>query len=295
MTRFASVLLPLDGSPESARGAACALWLAQALGATLHVVHATAHPLSALAELERLRVPAAQGASVVVHQLHGDADAAVLEEIEAHRIELVVMSARGETASRQAATAPVLGSVAQAVLQRSPVPVVLLPRRYRESLPWTSMLAAASGEVASDQALASAARLAAALRLKVTVVHTEGGPAGACPPPLGTSYADAPHHEYPRRLDQLVERGLAPCTSEEAHCVERVILGRGDPVRVLLEQVAHRGSSVLALGWHGSLGVRRAPVFRRLLEEAECALLVVRERPERSRALLRVAGEIDEL
>lgn len=293
MTPFASVLLPLDGSPEAARGAGCALWLAQALGATLHVVHATQQPLSALAELDRLRIPAAQGAGVILHQCHGAADATVLEEIEAHGIDLVVMSARGETASKHTATAPILGSVAQAVLQRSPVPVVLLPRRYRELLPWTSMLAAASGEAASDQALASAARLAAALRLKVTVVHTEDGAAGASSPPLGTSYADAPHHEYPRRLDQLVERGLGPCTSEEAHCIDCVVLRRGDPVRVLLEQVAHLGSSVLALGWHGSLGARRAPVFKRLLEEAECALLVVRERPQQSRAQLRVASETD--
>ena len=34
-------------SPEAAKAAGCALWLAQALGATLHVLHATAHPLSA--------------------------------------------------------------------------------------------------------------------------------------------------------------------------------------------------------------------------------------------------------
>lgn len=294
MTRFASVLLPLDGSPEAARAAGCALWLAHRLGATLHVVHATPQPLSALAELARLRIPEAQGAGVVVHQIHGDADAAVLQEIEAHRIDLVVMSARGETASTQAATAPVLGSVARAVLQRSPVPVVLLPQRYRESLPWTSMLAAASGEAAADRALAIAARLAAALRLNVTVVHTEDGSAGASPPPLGASYADAPHHEFPRRLEQLVERGLAHCTAEEAHCIDEVVLGRGDPARVLLEQAAHLGSSVLALGWHGALDARRAPVFRRLLEEAECALLVARERPERSRVQLKVGSELDE-
>ena len=37
MKRFRSLLLPLDGSPEAAKAAPCALWLGERLGATLHV------------------------------------------------------------------------------------------------------------------------------------------------------------------------------------------------------------------------------------------------------------------
>ena len=37
-----------------------------------------------------------------------------------------------------------------------------------------------------------------------------------------------------------------------------------------------RPASVLALGWHGTLAEGRAPVLKRLLEEARCALLIVR-------------------
>jgi nucleotide-binding universal stress UspA family protein len=292
MNRPLSILLPLDGSPAAAKGAGCALWLAEALGATLHVVHATAHPLPATGELSRLRVPGAQGAHVVVHQLPGPAEAAVLEEIAAHRIDLVVMSAGGESASAGVPCAYRLGAVAQAVLERSPVPVVLLPAQYRESLPWTSMLAAASGEAAADQALNTAVRLASALRLKVTVVHSEDGPAVAGP--LGASYADAPHHEYPKRLEQLVERGLTNCSSDEAHCIDEVVLSRGDAAPALLQQVRRLRSSVLALGWHGKFSAGRALVFKCLLEQSECALLVVRRLPERSHAQLKVGSNIDE-
>lgn len=292
MSRFASVLLPLDGSAEATKGAPCAFWLADALGATLHVVHATPHPVSASHELARLLIPHAQGARMVVHQIQGDAEAAVLEEIAAHRIDLVVMSARGESASAEAAPSHRLGSVARAVIERTPAPVVLLPARYRERLPWTSMLAAASGEAAADQALDTAVRLAASLRLKVTVVHSENSNAGTAAAPLGARYADAPQHEYPTRLDQLVERGLTRCTAEEAHCVGDVLLQRGEPASVLLQQVSRLGSSVLALGWHGALGAGRAPVLKRLLEEAECALLVVRG-SEGSRARLKVGSEIN--
>jgi nucleotide-binding universal stress UspA family protein len=226
--RFASILLPLDGSPESAKAAGCALWLAQALGATLHVVHATAHSLPAAGALARLRVPHVQDARVVVHQVAGGAEAAVLQEIAAHHIDLVVMSARGESASAKLAPVRRLGSIAQAVIERSPVPIVLLPLHYRESLPWTSMLAAASGEASADHALEAAARLATALRLKITVVHSADGPRGTGAAPFG-GYADAPHHEYSHRLKQLVERGLAGCAAEEAHCVHDVLLCRGEP------------------------------------------------------------------
>lgn len=293
MSRLDSILLPLDGSPESARSAGCAMWLAQALGATLHVLHATTQPLSAEAALARLRVPHAQGARVVVHQVLGAAEAAVLQEIAVHRIDLVVMSARGESVS---AGGPValsrrLGSVARAVIEGSPVPVVLFPRRYRETLPWASMLAAASGEAAADPALRAAAQLAAALRLKLTVVHCQDDAPGATTAPL-VAYADAPHHEYPQRLDHLVERGLAGHAPEQAHRDCEILLCRGDPAASLLEQVARHHSSVLALGWHGALGTGRAPVLKRLLEEAECALLLVRETAG-VRARLKVGSALD--
>ena len=289
-----SILLPLDGSPAAAKGAGCALWLAESLGATLHVVHATVHPLPAMGELSRLRVPGAQGAHVVVHQLPGPAEAAVLEEIAAHRIDLVVMSAGGESASAGVPCAYCLGAVAQAVLERSPVPVVLLPAQYRESLPWTSMLAAASGEAAADLALDTAVRLASALHLKVTVVHSENGLAAVGRAPLGACYADAPHHEYPKRLEQLVERGLTSCSADEANCIDEVVLSRGDAALALLQQAQRLHSSVLALGWHGKLNAGRALVFKRLLEQAECALLVVRRRPERSHVRLKVGSNLDE-
>lgn len=293
MSRFASILLPLDGSHEAARAAPCALWLAGALDATLHVVHATPHPLPAPQELARLQVPHAQGTRVVLHQCQGDAATAVLAELSARRIDLVVMTGRGASASGEPIPSYRLGSVAHAMIERCPVPVVLLPARYRQPLPWTSMLAGASGEVAADRALAAAVQLAAALRLKVTAVHVEDGAAGAAAASLQAGYADALHHEYPRRLDRMVERGLLPCTAQEAHCVGDVLLCRGDPASVMLEQAARLSSSVLALGWHGVLGGGRAPVLKRLLEESDCALLVVRG-SEASAARLKVGPELDE-
>lgn len=292
MSRCASILLPLDGSPEAARATPCALWLADTLGAALHVVHATPNPASLPDALTRLRVPQqAQATHVVLHQAPGDAAAAVLAALVDHHIDLLVMSARGAAASGPAAAPHRLGSVAHELIERSPVPVVLLPAPYRQPLPWTSMLVGASGEVAADCALTSAVQLGAALRLTVTVVHVEDGPGE--PASLCAGYADALYHEYPRRLDRLVERGMISCTEQEAGCLGAVLLCRGDPASVLLDQAARRGSSVIALGWHGTLGGGRARVLERLLGESDCALLLVRG-SEASAARLKVGSEIDE-
>ncbi len=285
MSRFDSILLPLDGSQEAAKGVGCARWLAKSLGATLHVLHATAQPLSGRAELERLRVTHGEQADVVVHQIAGDPAAAVLEAVAAHEVKLVVMSAGGASASAGMTLQHRLGTVTRAVIEQSPVPVLLLPLRYQERLPWTSMLAAASGELVADQALEAAARLAAALGLRITVVHSDEGTLAP--------YTDTMHHEYPCRIDELVRRGLAACATEECRTVEQALLRQGDPAAVLLEQVAQRAASVLALGWHGALDAGRAPVLKRLLEDAPCALLLVRGDGAHG-ARLMVGGEIGE-
>ncbi|HJV75168.1 MAG TPA: universal stress protein [Noviherbaspirillum sp.] len=291
MNRFTSLLLPLDGSPEAAKGAGCALWLAETLGATLHVLHAAAHPLPGLDALERLHVNAAQRAPVVLHQLADTAEAAVLDAIASYGVDLVVMSARGESAWAGHKPSQALGAVAQSVIEQCPVPVLLLPVHYREVLPWTSILAAASGGAAADEALEAAVQLAAALQLKVRVVHVEDGPEATDSMPLG-AYADSAHHEYPRRMNDMVERGLAGCTPEECGCVDQFILRRGDPARELLDQASRDATNMLALGWHGAFGPGHALVFQSLLEQAECALLLVR-RSEGSTARLKVGNEVD--
>lgn len=287
MSPFASILLLLDRSPDAAKGIGCALWLAEALGATLHVLQATT-PATARENLAQLPIPETQRKHVVVHPFSGDAEIAVIEAIAARGVDLVVLSARGEMAPASAETLG-LGGVAQAVIERSPVPVLLLPARYRESLPWTSIVVAASGEAPADKALETAARLAATLQLRVRVVHSEYGADTAA---LG-AFTDSPHHEVTGRLAGMVHRGLACCTPDEAQCVDPVLFARGEPAAVLLEQVERFGSSVLALGWHGALGAGRAPVLKQLVERADCALLLVR-RAERSTAHLKVGREIDD-
>ncbi len=291
MKRFHSLLLPLDGSLHAAKAIGCALWLRERLGARLHVLHAGPQPLPDQDALSRLHIPQTEGAHVILHQLAGQADQAVLQAIHTYGADLVVMATRGESASAKLKLSQRLGSIAQAVIEQSPVPVLLLPLHYREHLPWTSMLAAASGEQAADRALEKATHLAAALKLKVTVIHAGNGPAPAGARPLG-DYVDAAHHEYPGRVQEMVERGLTGCTPEESHCVDQALVRQGNAATVLLDQIKRQSCNVLALGWHGTLGTGHALVLKRLLEEAECALLLVRA-TEKSGARLKIGADID--
>jgi len=256
---FDSILVPHDGSPEAAKALGCAAWLAPRLRATLHVLESSAEPASDL-----------------------------LAAIDAHQAKLVVMTARGASASAGVEPGRRMGRAGEVLIRESTVPVVLLPVHYREALPWTSMLVAASGEPAADQALEAALQLATALGLELDVFYCESPRTKA--QALG-EYADAVHHEYGERLQELVRRAAARRPAEERGCIGQVLLCRGDPADELLAQVAQRRAGVVALGWHGTLGAGRALLLKRLLDEAECPLLLVRH-AARPASRLKVGEEL---
>lgn len=282
--RFESLLLPLDGSAESAKGMPCALWLAEKLGATLHVMHVTLQAASADNLLEELGIPAARRSEIVVHQTVGEVTTEIISAVEKHRVGMLIMSARGQSYFGSAQSERRLGSTARNIIEHCRIPVLLLPLHYREVLPWRSMLVAASGETAADQALETAVQLAAALGIKVTVVHSDAG--------TTARYVDMAPYEYSQRIEEMVERGLSGCVAEECLQVEQALLRYGDPAEVLVKQIRNDVSSVLALGWHGSFGAGRAHVLKLLLKKAECALLIVKG-PVEERAVLQVEEKLN--
>lgn len=279
MTLFGSIVVPLDGSVLAARGLSCALWVASRLQARVHVVAATAQARPPREELVRLRVPEEHWPAVTLHQVEAVAESAILQTLAAVGTSLVVMSAGGRSAEAgaQDATAPIplLGHVARAVIEGTESPVLLLPPRYEERLPWRRALVPLSGQVEADAALALAVRLAQPLQLRVHVVHVEDEPSdeGLA---AQARYADALHHEYARQLEEIVGRALPHAGPDERRLVAEVALCRGDTAAELLAFLDERQIDLVAIGWRGQFMTGRAPVLKRLLGEIRQPVLLVK-------------------
>ncbi|HUG38600.1 MAG TPA: universal stress protein [Candidatus Limnocylindrales bacterium] len=296
MSPFASILVPLDGSRVAARSLGCATWLAARLGARLHILSATPRERPAREELTRLQVPEEHWPLVTLLQAPAYPEDAILAAVARHDVSLVVMSAVGETAeagpAADADSAGVVGHVTRAILERSPVPVLLLPPAYRETLPWERLLVPVSGEPEGDEALALAVRLANALGLEVHVAHVAGADTGDESLAARARYADAIHHEYPHQLQELVARALPHCGAEESRCIVDVALCHGDVAGELLGLMERKRVSVLVVGWHGRFATGRASILKHLIRAISSPVLLVK-RTVRRPFRLKVGEEIE--
>jgi nucleotide-binding universal stress UspA family protein len=146
---FHSILVAVDGSRAAAKALEEAIDLARREGARLTLIAVAAPPRVRITvppyvvpfvsddELEReareiveraeAHVPEDVPASTVVRR--GPAAKAILERVEAGEHDLVVMGSRG----LGPAGSLILGSVSRAVLGESPVPVLIVRERGRQS------------------------------------------------------------------------------------------------------------------------------------------------------------------
>lgn len=282
MTPIESILVPLDGSATSAGSLGSALWLARRLGATLHILSAGWPELPAREELGRLRVPEEAWPHVRLHQVESVPEQAVLDAIASYGANLVIMTARGaESEAPDGAIHPPepVGHVTRWILEQSPVPVLVLPPAYRERLPWHNVLVPISGEPGADEALMAGVRLSNALGLQTIAVHVLSPGEAETGLAAETRYPDSPHHEYPHRLQELVERALPGCSPGEARCLGDVVLCRGDVARELEKLIEERDIGLLVIGWHGRFLAGHANVVKYLVQRITCAVLMVKAAP----------------
>jgi len=292
MSPFRSILVPLDGSQTAAASLGCAWWLADRLGARVHVVSATARGVPAEEALAHLKVPEEDRARVELHQIPGSPDEAILAAATDLDAPLVLMSARGEAASSGTHPFGLIGHVTRAIMERSTVPVLVLPPAYRERLPWAHVLVPISGEVETDAVLVLAVRLANALAARVHVAHVTD--AAGAEEGLGAEarYADAMHHEYPGRLEELASRFLPQCSLEERGRIEEIALCHGEVAEALLEMIDRARIGLLVVGWHGRFATGHAEALKRVLGHIACPVLLVKP-VSRGPFRLRVGEELE--
>jgi nucleotide-binding universal stress UspA family protein len=279
MSPFSAMLVPLDGSPMALRSLGCTTWLASRLGAQVHLLNVGA-PLPRSEALARLGVPEKYRTLFELRQVQGETVKEILMAVERYGIDLIVMTARGESAGAGPPDGrKVVGHVTREVIEDTPVPVLLLPPAYAESLPWRSALVPISGDPATDTALTLALRLAHALDLAVTIAHVADSARSGGGGETGTGPSDEAHHEYAQLLNEFVARACPLCTAEERRRITGFHLCRGDVAQELLHLMAHERINLLVVGWHGQFMTGHAQVLKMLLWQARCAVLLVKPPP----------------
>lgn len=292
---FRHILVPLDGSPMAEAALEPARQLATALKASvtlLHVmeqrppatVHGARHLTGAPEAQQYLDDTAARALAglPVVRHVHVDAVRDASAGIAAHEQELqadlVVMAAHGRGRLRTL----LFGNSAQRVLDRSHVPVLLIPTKGDHSArPFRAILAPLDGDSAHEEGACVAAGLAKALgaQLRLALVsrtpgtlRAEQSPAAELLPGStrvllsidaadGARYIEALAH-------RLAEGGVDVVTET----------GRGQPARVIKAIARREDIDLIVLGTHVRVGSRAfwegSVAWRVCAETARPVLLV---------------------
>lgn len=176
-----SILVPLDGSALGNRALPFAIVLAKRSFADLHIAHvfrqvrqnsgAPAHEVSLDMEIENLTrtvirtqaelIPAGDARSVTTAFLEGDVAQVLEEYTRENGIDLIVMATRGHGEGHR----PLLGGVTNDLIQRTTIPILLVPRRSHEStnsheLDLGRILIVLDRKLSSDAAIDSAVAFA---------------------------------------------------------------------------------------------------------------------------------------
>lgn len=213
-------------------------------------------------------VAARYGIAAFAETAIGRAAAAIAEFVVAKEARLVVVGAHGENLVRDI----VLGGTALKVLEKAPIPVVLVRRPvagdYAQVLVGTDFSPGAAGAV----------RLALALfpEAGCTLLHAYSVPFEGRMHLAGTSDADIERFRENERIAAAGRMdGFVAAMGARPRLVTRLQLGY--PAATIIEQAVQLGADLVAVGRHsgGKLGERLlGSVTRNVLYHAGCDVLV---------------------
>ncbi len=271
---FRHLLVPLDGSRLAESALPVAATLAQRLGASvtlLHVLEPDAPPtvhgdrhLRSPAEVEgylagsvdwmaNRQVPA----TLAVNREYDDVAATIARIGGAGGADLIVLTSHGRSGLRGL----LYGRVAQQVLQRGTIPVLLVQPSERgrdEPFQCRRLLVPLDRSETAEYALAPAVAVAGAfaaelvLMLVVPTVETVSGERSAPARLLPTATAALLDLETSEAVGYL-ERVAATVRGDGT--VVTATVGRGDPVKELVIAADRREVDLIVMGTHGRSGV----------------------------------------
>jgi nucleotide-binding universal stress UspA family protein len=296
------IVAAVDDSAQSERAFGIALTLAKTTGAVLDIItvvptypeysFGTVAGASAyvpddesrryyqeIAARRKERAERAGLAGITVDVLIGRPSTVVLSESEAHRADLVVLGARGVSASHRV----LLGSVSNAVATRSSSSVLVVrgtsEEKPKEGAPvFDRVVAAVDGSPSATRALELAIAVCRAFDLPLRVVTV-------VPISPGVSAALSKKNDAKAlgEAQALVEEGRLSATESGVSDVATEVL-RGTPSDSILDYLGENLSHLLVVGSRGRTPAQSlflGSVSTALLHHAPCSVLVAHAPPER--------------
>lgn len=294
---FRRLLVPLDGSRLAEAALPPAVTLARQLGAEITLFHAversapeTVHGerhLTAQAEAaaylaEAASWVAAQGVAVRTHldTTTTDVAASIVSGGAEEAADLVVLCTHGRGGLRGL----LFGRVAEQVLQRGQIPVLLVrptPAGREQSFTCRRIMVPLDGSPTAEAALPPAlevARACAAELLLVMVVPTvqtvsgERAAATRLMPIAAAALLDSEAADAARYLQSTAANNAAGARTQ-------AVVERGEPVGTLLDVAARRAADLIVMATHGRSGVDAmwaGSVAARIIAHSTRPVLLVR-------------------
>jgi nucleotide-binding universal stress UspA family protein len=271
---YQRILIPLDGSNIAERALPLAASLARQSGAKLiltrsvYLTGVTAETFNvaqhnalckADAYLKNIAAPLrAKGLSVDLAINYAEPAEGILSEIDVTDADLVIMTTHGWTGFRRL----VFGSVAEAVLAHSPVPVMLV-RAAPDAAPLTldqphpTLLVPLDGSTFAEEALPHAMALAQAVEGEIVLLHVYE------PPDIVPAHIYTKTDSIGQKLTQGQEHVEAYMSGIAHHLREiglavRTKIDGGDVIQAILEEGWNANASAVVMATHGRTGLGRA-------------------------------------
>ncbi len=266
------ILVPLDGSPLSEAAVEAAMPLAKAMGAGLSLLRVTPAGQE-IGGVDKVYMTlmgdglAEKGLDVSVHFRLGEPAEEILGFTEVADIDLIAMSSHGRTGL----TRLLMGSVAEKVVRRADVPVLVWHPGAKAAATIRRIAVALDGSEISEEMLPEAVMLARALGATLDVVRvgipivTAGG-MGEIP----LIFANEDPMPY---LKTVVER----LAKEGVEATPVAMEGRA--ASELLRHATERGVDLICMTSHGRTGLSRVllgSIAEEVLRNAPCPILIRR-------------------
>jgi trehalose/maltose hydrolase-like predicted phosphorylase/nucleotide-binding universal stress UspA family protein len=160
----------------------------------------------------------------------------------------------------------------------SPAIHALVGPPERGSVPWDlqHVLVPHDGTPTTSAALQPAAEIAEHAGAELLVAHvTDVKPAPAEPGSFTTpGYVDQPQHEWPAWSNEFAQRLACICPLGHLHV--RIFLAHGNPAAEIMRLAKEQSTDLIILAWRGVWEYPRAAIFKQVMGEARCPIMVVR-------------------